>query len=163
MYPFEKGQNRIALCRKFQLGIDIHIEVKIITKRTITIRCHHKKTPQKAPGIHTDNHKKVQTLYHIIKRATIIRLNIHFSRYFKLNTIVLAKGAEYNQWQSDFRTPVKILFKFDSIFELNGIDEGRYYSISGSGSLSSVIIAPIVETIAKINTRHTQVATKPPL
>lgn len=37
----------------------------------------------------------------------------------------------------------------------------RNYCESVSGSFSSVTIAPIVERIAKINTRHTQLATIP--
>ena len=46
---------------------------------------------------------------------------------------------------------------------LQNTELGRTYSMSGSGSFSSVTIAPMVERIAKINTRHTPLATIPPL
>ncbi len=77
--------------------------------------------------------------------------------------MVLTRDMKCSQWQSDVRTPARILFKFDLIFEQNVIKEGRHYFISVLGSLSSAIIAPIVDIIAQINTRHTQIATKPPL
>ena len=66
-------------------------------------------------------------------------------------------------WQSHFQKAVKILLYLIQNLQLHNTEIGRNYSMSVLGSFSSVTIAPIVERIAKINIRHTQLATIPPL
>jgi hypothetical protein len=36
-YPVEKREYRISLGREIQLGIDVHIEIEIVAKRTIAV------------------------------------------------------------------------------------------------------------------------------
>jgi hypothetical protein len=37
LYPLEEGQNSVALPRQGQFSVEVHIEIKIITKGTVTV------------------------------------------------------------------------------------------------------------------------------
>jgi hypothetical protein len=80
-----------------------------------------------------------------------------------LQNSCFCKKAGGRLWQSHFQKAVKILLYLIQNLQLHDTEIGRNYSMSVLGSFSSVTIAPIVERIAKINTRHTQLATIPPL
>jgi hypothetical protein len=43
LHPLEKGQNRISLSGQIKLGIYVHIQKEIITKRTVNIWRHSRK------------------------------------------------------------------------------------------------------------------------